>query len=155
MKATVTALLFQPSLFGAGLTLAEIEGAIVPMLTVTEVVVVLPALSVAVPWTILPEPAVAIVCACGQLAIPDNGSAQTKLTVTGTVLVHPLPFKGGEICGEMVGPNLSILRTTEVLAVSPPASVVEPDTFWLAPSVAMVWGSVHLISWVAPPVHWK
>ena len=60
----------------------------------TVAVVVLPALSVAVPVTLCPVPSVVSIVSPRQVAIPDVASSQVKSTVT-SVLFHPFVFAGG------------------------------------------------------------
>jgi len=49
VKVTVTSVLFQPSAFGGGVTVAETEGGVLSKLITTFVDAAFPALSIAVP----------------------------------------------------------------------------------------------------------
>ena len=67
-------------------------------------------------------------CIGEQVAIPDNESAQVKVTVTGE-LFHPAAFGAGETVAEIVGAVLSMLMLRVALALLPATSETVPVTF--------------------------
>src|SRR5438094_6025471 len=82
LKCTVTSLLYQPAALGEVVAAPLIVGAVLSMLIPeTVVLVLLPALSVAVPVADWAAPAARRVTGLGQLAIPDRTSAQGKRAV--------------------------------------------------------------------------
>src|SRR5439155_40419 len=85
VKLTLTSLLFQPAAFADGLTTALIVGRLLSMLSVTDTVAWLPALSTAVPLTTCPAPSVLTVTGSGHRAIPLTASLLVKLTRNSTV----------------------------------------------------------------------
>jgi hypothetical protein len=96
VKLTVTLELFQPAALVAGASAGVIVGGVLSILSVTLVLALLPAASVAVPETIWLAPSVVIVCGAGQTATGEVASAQTNVTVT-FVLFHPAAFGTGEM----------------------------------------------------------
>src|SRR6516162_9357486 len=108
------------------------------MFTVTVVVAVFPALSVAVPTTGLVPSEVTL---SGEVhdATPLSASEQVKVTVTAEELKPPASG-GGLIVPEMVGGVLSRFMVTDRVAVFPARSVAVPEISWLAPSVLTVTG---------------
>src|SRR5689334_18058361 len=86
----------------------------------------LPALSTAVPAAIWFAPSAFRTAGGVQVAIPDRGSKQLKVTVTAVALFHPKVLAGGTATAEMPGAVLSILRVTEAEAVFPARSAAVP-----------------------------
>src|SRR5262249_46850536 len=84
------------------------------------------------------------------MAIPDVGSLQKNVTVTG-VLFQPPALALGEVEVVMLGGVLSRLTVTDVLAVFPALSVVVPEITWFAPSFVRVCGAGQL----ATPEVWS
>ena len=76
--------------------------------TTTEVVVMFPALSMAVPTTVCPTDSVVTVTGAVQEAIPVNASAQLKVTV-GSELCQPDAFAAGVTVAVMVGGVVSVM----------------------------------------------
>ena len=103
----MTSALYQSFAFGARSRAESIVGLVLSMLTVAGSVVLLPALSVAVPMTDWFWPSVETGWGVVQLAIPDSGSAHVKVTVT-FVLFQPLRFASGAWVWPIVGADLSI-----------------------------------------------
>src|SRR4051812_22583102 len=102
------------------------------MLTVTDIVFWLPALSVAtafsteVPW--------AVICwAGGQIRTPLSGSVHVKVMVTGVELMPKLSGAGLSTAA-IVGAVLSRLIVTLVFAWLAARSMAVPLTIWFAPS---------------------
>src|SRR5512137_3164678 len=124
-----TSVLYHPLPFGEVVAYTEPVGAVLSMLTETEVTVKLfPALSVMVPVTNRPVPSALIVWSVGTRSTPDKPSSPSKWKVT-SVLYHPLPF--GEVVAdtEPVGAVLSMLTETEVtVKLFPALSVMVPVT---------------------------
>src|SRR5258708_3904555 len=109
------------------------------MLTVTLVVAVFPATSVAEPITTWPAPSVVTATGDEQDATPLNASEHEKLTVT-LELFQPAASGGGLIVPEMVGGVMSRFTVTDVVAVFPAKSVAVPETTWFAPSMVTATG---------------
>src|SRR5207249_54953 len=104
----------------------------------TVVLVLLPALSVAVPVADWAAPAALRVIGLVQLAIPERTSEQRKLAVT-SLLFQPLALAAGLRLPLIAGPVLSMLiPETVALALLPALSVAVPVTLWLAPSALSV-----------------
>src|SRR5437867_2328921 len=83
LKCTVTSPLYQPAALGEVVAAPLIVGAVLSMLIPeTVVLVLLPALSVAVPVADWAAPAALRVIGLVQLAIPERTSEQRKLAVT-------------------------------------------------------------------------
>src|SRR5438445_3896276 len=109
----------------------------------TVVLVLLPALSVAVPLDDWPLPS-ASVASAAQLWIPESVSAQLKCTVT-SLLYQPAAL--GEVVAAplIVGAVLSMLiPETVVLVLLPALSVAVPVADWAAPAALRVIGLVPL-----------
>jgi hypothetical protein len=134
VNVTVTWELFHPAALGVGETTAMILGAVFDRLTVTVVVAVLPATSVAVPVKDWPAPSVETGTDGEQLATPEPESAQAKETVT-LLVFHPLAFGAGEIVPTIVGGVVSIF-TGIVIGVVFPALSVHTPVSGVVPSVA-------------------
>jgi hypothetical protein len=100
-----TSELFHPAALGAGVTKAEIEGAVLSMFSVTLVLAVLPALSTACPEMVWWAPSVLSVAGGGQLAIPEVASLHVKVTVT-VVLFHPAALAAGLASAVITGGSL-------------------------------------------------
>src|SRR6266511_427548 len=119
----VTSPEYQPAALALVVGVPLRTGATLSMLTgPTVALAMLSALSVAVPSRDWPAPSSASVVVPVQLLMPDNASAQVKLTVT-AVLFHPLAFAAGLRPPAIVGAVLSSLTATEPLAVLPSRSV--------------------------------
>jgi hypothetical protein len=112
------------------------------MLTVAFAVMVLPALSVAVPEAVWLAPLFDSVVGPGHVSVPDSASAQLKLMVT-SELFHPAAFGAGVAVGKMLGETLSRFTVAVVVAVLPAKSVAVPVIDWPAPSVNTVVGPGH------------
>src|SRR5271167_3391694 len=102
--------------------------------TVTVVMAVFPAISVAAPCTICPAPAVATATGEGQIATPLRASEHVNVTVTAE-LFHPSASGGGLIVSEMTGAVLSRFTATDVVAVSPAWFFAVRVMTWFAPFV--------------------
>src|SRR6266545_2548876 len=115
VKLTVTAVLFQPLAFAAGLRTPAIVGAFLSSLTVAEPPAVLPSRSVAL--DVLVTPAVFAVtfsvAGVGPLATPAPASVALQVIVT-LALFQPAPFAAGASAAVTVGPVLS--RAYEAVA---------------------------------------
>src|SRR5947199_242358 len=112
-KCTVTVLLFHPFAFGAGVSVAVIDGG---------------------PRSILIGSLVTT-CSGGHVVRPAPPSVQVKCTVT-VLLFHPFAFFAGLSETVMTGGPKSILMGSLVTdAVLPALSVAVPRSVWL-PSVA-------------------
>ncbi len=116
-------------------------GAVLSMLmSVTWVVLVLPALSRALPPALWPEPSVLRVTGPEHDFTPERASVQAKLTVT-SVLFQPLPLAAGMRLPVTDGLVRSMLMSsTVVLSLLPLLSVTWPVTLWPAPSAITVTG---------------
>src|SRR5437016_14551382 len=77
-------------------------GGVLSSFTATDVLAVLPAISIAVPAMIWLAPSVETVWGEGQFSIPDVESLHVKVTV-GFVLFQPAAFGAGETTAVMVG----------------------------------------------------
>src|SRR3954467_13125248 len=108
-KVTTTEPEFQPAAFAAGAAVAETNGGVWSMMTVTVVSVRFPALSTAVPITGWLAPSVGTVTGAGQMAIPDSSSVHVNVTVTG-VRFHPAAFGAGDTAPDIVGLIVSMSR---------------------------------------------
>jgi hypothetical protein len=111
--ATVLKLMLDP--FGGEATVTT--GGVLSILTVTEVLALLPALSVAVPLIVWLETSPVIVCGDGQFAIPDVASVQVNVTVTSD-LFHPALLGAGDTFAEIKGGLLST-PTISIVSVPP------------------------------------
>src|SRR5271154_5496427 len=120
MNVTVTFELFQPLAFGAGEAAADIVGGVRSIFIVSVVLEVFPALSVQLAVTGV-VPSVESVKGEGFPVAPESASLQVKVTVTGD-LFHPAALGSGEGDAVMTGRVLSILRTTQAVAVFPDVS---------------------------------
>src|SRR5688572_4379910 len=119
---------------------AVIVGAVRSMPTVMLVVAGLPALSVAVPMiTTRVVASAGTRTGAGQTAMPDSGSAQVKVTVTGPLL-QPASVTRGVAFAEMIGGVRSRLTVATLVVALPAWSTAVPGTTWAAPSVATVTG---------------
>src|SRR5436305_1845100 len=110
--------LFQPAALGAGDTVAVMMGAVLSRLTVSAVLAVLPAKSVAclvIAW--LP-PSALTSTGLGHTATPEPASLHENITVT-SELFHPAALARGLAVAEMAGGVLSIFNVTLTLAVFP------------------------------------
>ena len=112
-KETVTAALFQPSAFGAGVALPPIVGAVASLFMVTDWELDPPAL-VAAHVSVVPAVLVLIVVGTQPLedVIADSASVTVQLTVT-SLVYHPLfprvPATFGVIIGEVVSRGGGVL----------------------------------------------
>ena len=154
VKLTLTSLLFQPAAFADGLTTALIVGRLLSMLSVTDTVAWLPALSTAVPLTTCPALSVLTVTGSGHRAIPLTASLHVKLTRT-SVLFQPAAFGSGLTTVLTLGRLLSMLSVTDALAWFPATSTAVPLTTCPAPSVLTVTGSGHRAIPLRASVHVK
>ena len=127
-------MLFHPWPFGGGAADAVTVGAVRSTLTVTDVVVVFPALSVAVPCTIWLAPSDDTTFGGEHEAMPDRSSAQTNVTVAFWVS-QPAALDAGVTEATIVGAVLSMLSVTFAVALLPALSVAVPDTICPWPSV--------------------
>src|SRR2546426_208101 len=101
-KCTVTGLLFHPFAFGAGVSVALIDGGPKSILIASLVAdAVFPALSVTVPMTVL-MPSAVVTWSDGQVSTPDPGSTHVKWAVTGP-LYQPFAFGDGVSVTRMTG----------------------------------------------------
>ncbi len=98
--------LFQPAALAAGDKVAVIVGGVLSIFSVTLVVALFPAASVAVPEMICVAPSVVTVCGPGQLTTADVASLQANVTVT-LLLFQPAAFGAGEAVAVIVGGALS------------------------------------------------
>src|SRR5260370_4864173 len=105
-KLTVTLELFQPAASGGGLIVPEMVGGVMSRFTVTDVVAVFPAKSVAVPETTWFAPSMVTATGGGQNATPLVLSEHVKLTVT-LELFHPAGLGSGLRLAVMIGGSLS------------------------------------------------
>jgi hypothetical protein len=135
VKFTVTSALFQPFGFAA-LRLALIVGAVLSSFTVTELVAMLFALSVAVPPTSVPFVSVLMVLdavvppSATQLLRPEppSLSAQVKVTVA-SALFQPAALGAGVTLWLIVGAVVSLrVAVCDAVAVLPATSVAVPVT---------------------------
>src|SRR5260370_25366576 len=97
------------------------------MFTVTLVLAVFPATSVAVPVTIWLALSAVTATVAAQNATPLSASEQVKLTVTAE-LFQPFASGGGLIAAKMFGGVLSRFTATEAVAAFPALSVAVPET---------------------------
>src|SRR3954449_1877790 len=140
-KETVTSSEYQPAAFAFRSGAPVIVGGALSMLTVAVPVMLLPALSVAVPVTFCALPSVVTVCGSVQSFRPDSvvWSAHEKLTAT-SVLFQPLAFCSGDWLGVMLGEERSTL-TVKAWAASllPALSTDQYFTVWTpsAPTVTV------------------
>ena len=128
VNVTVTAVLFQPAAFGAGVTVAVIVGAVVSIDTVAVAVAVLPAVSVAVPVTCWPAPSVDTTTGAGHTA--NLEPVHVNVTVT-AVLFHPAAFGAGLAVAVIVSGSVLPNDTdtvTEADAEFPATSTAVPVT---------------------------
>src|SRR3989442_12781307 len=153
-KLTRTSVLFQPAVFGNGLTTALIVGRLLSMLSVTEAVEALPATSTAVPLTTWPAPSVLTVTGSGHRAIPLTASVHVKLTRT-SALFQPAAFGDGLTTAVTFGRLLSMLSVTDAIAWFPATSTAVPLTTCPAPSVLTVTASGHRAIPLRASVHVK
>jgi len=121
--AMVTSLRYQPAEFGAVVGAPVRVGATLSILTpLTVAVLLLSALSVAVPVTDWPLPLLENVVGPEQLLIPDSASEQLNDAVT-SVLFQPFAFAAGEREPLIKGGILSSLTVTLPVPVFPNRSV--------------------------------
>ena len=115
-------------------------GAVVSILTAgLSTVVLLPALSTAVPDAVWLVPSLVMTESLGQVSIPESASLQVQWIVT-DVLYQPLPL--GLVVGAplMVGAVRSILTgALSTVVLFPALSTAVPERDWLAPSPLMTW----------------
>ncbi len=116
----------QPAGFGAGVTVAEIDGPVLTIFTVTLAVALLPARSTAVPMTVCVPAAVTTIGGVHE-SMPDPASAHVNVTVASPSMV-PSAFGAGVTAAVIVGFVLSMLTVTDVLFVLPARSVAVPCT---------------------------
>jgi len=86
-----------------------------------------PATSKAVPLMFCGPFVVTVTCE-GQVSTPDKASEHVNVTVALGPDTTPLAFGAGSTDALIVGGVKSMLRVTEVVAVSPAASVTVPET---------------------------
>src|SRR6266516_676580 len=153
-QATITLLSYQPFAFGPVVAAPDSDGAVLStLMPVTDVVAVLPALSVAVPdavW-LVPSPRLWL---AGQDLTPERfaWSAQAKLTVTSSAY-QPLPFGARSAAAVTVGGVRSMLTVAVSLALLPALSVPVPCTCCPPPSVVTLTGGVQLATPEPASVH--
>ena len=104
-------MLFQLAEFGPGEAAAVMIGGVLSNLTVTDVLSLFPALSVAVPETTWFAPSLVKVWAGGQTATPDVASLHMKVTVT-LVLFQPAALGAGDTIALIAGRSLSTPTAT-------------------------------------------
>jgi hypothetical protein len=106
-KETVTAALFQPSVFGAGVALPPIVGAVASLFIVTDWELDPPAL-VAAHVSVVPAVSVLIVVGPQALedVIEDSASVTIQLTVT-SLVYHPLLPRDSATFGVITGAVVS------------------------------------------------
>ena len=121
-------MLFHPNAFGAGETAGVIEGGVLSSFTVTEVVAVFPAPSVAVPLTTWFDPSVETETGIVQEAMPEVASWHVNVTVT-LAWFQPSALGCGETSAVIVGGTLST-PTIKIVMPPPgsPCSSTEADT---------------------------
>jgi len=95
------------------------DGGVLSILRETEVLALLPALSVAVPLTTWLAPSVVTVTGAGHVATPEELSVQVNVTVT-FVLFHPAALDAGETWAVITGGTLSVLALKIWTAICPP-----------------------------------
>jgi hypothetical protein len=119
-QLTVTGVVFQPAVFGAGLTVGVTTGGVLSILMplAEAVVLTLPATSVHVPVADNPAPSVLSVTGEVQVAIPDKASVPVKDTTT-LVLFQPAALGAGVAAATAVGRVMSILMVAATEFVSP------------------------------------
>src|SRR4051794_9738299 len=117
-KETVTSSEYQPAAFASRSGAPVMVGAVLSRFTVAVPVMLLPALSVAVPVTCCASPSVLTVFGAVQSLRPDRAvwSAQEKLTDT-SLLFQPCAFCSGDWLGVMLGEDRSTL-TVKLFASS-------------------------------------
>jgi hypothetical protein len=129
VKFTVTLVLFHPAVFADGVADAVMEGRLNSIFIVGVVTVaVFPALSVTVPETVWFVAVAERITGGGQVATPDNESAQVKFTVT-FVVFHPAEFAAGVGVATIVGAVSSMFSVAVTDAVSPALLTAVPVTF--------------------------
>ena len=144
-QVCVTSVLYQPFAFGAVVGAAlRFGGVLSTLMPVTEVLAVLPALSVAVPSTFWPAPSPRC-CGPVTVSIPDRTSLPSKDTVTSS-LYQPAGLGALSGAPVMVGAVLSMLTVAVAVALLPALSVAVPLTCCASPSVVTVCGAVQSFS---------
>src|SRR5437870_9974720 len=149
-KLTVTAVLFQPLLFGPGLRLAEIVGGCVSSFTVAEPFAELPSTSVACAVRVVVPLLETLLVDGVRLATPTPASLALQLIETGAVLFQPAAFGAGLTTPLTSGPVLSAVY--ETLAASGPALLQDVSAWAVAmivrtpsPSEALRLLKVHVV----------
>jgi hypothetical protein len=121
VNVTVTSELFHLATLAAGLAAAEMEGAVLSMLSVTLAVAVFPALSVACPEITWFAPYALTRTGAGQAVTPEVASLQVNVTVT-LELFHPAALAPGLAAAEIDGALLSMFRVMLAVDLFPALS---------------------------------
>ena len=138
-QVCVTSVLYQPFAFGLVVGAALRFGAVLStLMPLTEVLALLPALSVAVPSTVWSAPS-ARCCGPVTVSMPDRPSVPSKETVTSS-LYQPAALAARSGAPVMVGAVLSMLTVAVPVTLLPALSVAVPVTFCALPSVVTVCG---------------
>lgn len=112
------------------------------MFSVNCAVDVFPATSKAVPLTAWLVPSLDSICSAGQVAIPERGSAQVNVTVTGDVF-HPFKDDAGDAIAVIVGGVRSRFTVAQAVEERPLVSMAVPQNCWFAPSLETVTADGH------------
>jgi hypothetical protein len=140
-KLTFTSVLFHPCVFGAGVAVPMIVGAVLSIRIVMSVVVTLPASSAIVCARVV-KPSAVTTSSAGQETTPERLSLHVQCTVTGPVAYQPSGVAGAlAVNVGAVWSMLTPLTLAERLLSA--ASTAEPDTDCAAPSADNVVGAGH------------